>query len=189
MVLIKDIECDEFLHRIIDPPSSQWPYIQWAYCKWISERSNKQTHEHSHFTKSINQTIAWTKHSRSLFLKTKICFKIRFVKDSFNWLRLRTSHTSLNMGEKKTFIRNVWIKSRCWKKQQKIFNTAWGRLEGQSHLKWIEKILETHYLLIMTMTIFYFCIYNITRGSLSLYSWYAWDRGQIPIMAVTGPNR
>ena len=28
-----------------------------------------------------------------------------------------------------------------------------------------------------------------TRGSLSLYSWYAWDRGQIPNMAVTGPNR
>ena len=27
-----------------------------------------------------------------------------------------------------------------------------------------------------------------TRGSLSLYSWYAWDRGQIPNMAVTGPN-
>ena len=23
----------------------------------------------------------------------------------------------------------------------------------------------------------------------SLYSWYAWDRGQIPNMAVTGPNR
>ena len=29
----------------------------------------------------------------------------------------------------------------------------------------------------------------LTRGSLSLYSWYAWDRGQIPNMAVTGPNR
>ena len=28
-----------------------------------------------------------------------------------------------------------------------------------------------------------------TRGSLSLYSWYAWDQGQIPNMAVTGPNR
>ena len=28
-----------------------------------------------------------------------------------------------------------------------------------------------------------------TRGSLSLYSWYALDRGQIPNMAVTGPNR
>ena len=28
-----------------------------------------------------------------------------------------------------------------------------------------------------------------TRGSLSLYSWYAWDRGQIPNMAVTEPNR
>ena len=27
------------------------------------------------------------------------------------------------------------------------------------------------------------------RGSLSLYSWYAWDRGQIQNMAVTGPNR
>ena len=28
-----------------------------------------------------------------------------------------------------------------------------------------------------------------TRDSLSLYSWYVWDRGQIPNMAVTGPNR
>ena len=27
------------------------------------------------------------------------------------------------------------------------------------------------------------------RGSLSLYPWYAWDRGQIPNMAVTGSNR
>ena len=31
--------------------------------------------------------------------------------------------------------------------------------------------------------------YTSTRGSLSLYSWYAWDLGQIPNMAVTGPNR
>ena len=30
---------------------------------------------------------------------------------------------------------------------------------------------------------------EVTRGSLSLYSWYAWDRGQILNMAVTGPNR
>ena len=31
--------------------------------------------------------------------------------------------------------------------------------------------------------------YMSTRGSLSLCSWYAWDRGQIPNMAVTVPNR